>query len=59
MRGGFVPGLSALDTSAQNPAWALVFGYAQQVFTRFVDRQANTVLDSPGQFRTPAHAEGP
>jgi hypothetical protein len=48
MRGGFVPGLSALDTSAQILAWALVFGYAQQVFTRFVDRQANTVLDSPG-----------
>jgi hypothetical protein len=48
MRGGFVPGLSALDTSAQILAWALVFGYAQQVFTRFVDRQANSVLDSVG-----------
>jgi hypothetical protein len=46
MRGQFVPGLSALDTSAQILAWALVFGYAQQLFTRFVDRQAHTVLDS-------------
>jgi hypothetical protein len=46
MRGQFVPGLSALDTSAQILAWALVFGYAQQLFTRFVDRQAQTVLDS-------------
>jgi len=46
MRGQFVPGLSALDTSAQILAWALVFGYAQQLFTRLVDRQGNTVLES-------------
>jgi hypothetical protein len=45
MRGQFVPGLSALDTSAQILAWALVFGYAQQLFTRLVDRQGHTVLD--------------
>jgi hypothetical protein len=46
MRGQFVPGLSALDTSAQILAWALVFGYAQQLFTRFVDQQGQTVLES-------------
>lgn len=46
MRGQFVPGLSALDSSAQILAWAVVFGYAQQTFTRFIDRQANTVLDN-------------
>lgn len=46
MRGQFVPGLSALDTSAQILAWALVFGYAQELFTRLVDRQGQTVLDS-------------
>jgi hypothetical protein len=46
MRGQFVPGLSALDTSAQILAWALVFGYAQQIFTRLVDQQAHTVLGS-------------
>ena len=45
MRGQFVPGLSALDTSAQILAWALVFGYAQQLFTRLVDQQAHDVLD--------------
>lgn len=45
MRGGFVPGLSALDTSAQILSWAIVFGYAQQLFTRFVDQQANTVAE--------------
>lgn len=46
MRGQFVPGLSALDTPAQILAWALVFGYAQQLFTRLVDQQAHTVLGS-------------
>jgi hypothetical protein len=45
MRGQFVPGLTALDTSAQILAWALVFGYAQQLFTRLVDQQGQTVLD--------------
>jgi hypothetical protein len=46
MRGQFVPGLSALDTSAQIVAWAVIFGYAQQLFTHFVDQQAHTVLDA-------------
>lgn len=49
MRGGFVPGLSALDSSAQIIAWAIVFGYSQQVLTRLVDRQANTVLENVSQ----------
>ncbi len=46
MRGDFVPGLSALDSSAQILAWAIIFGYAQQLLTQLVDRQANTVLDN-------------
>lgn len=46
MRGQFVPGLSALDSSAQIIAWALVFGYAQELFTRLVDRQGQSVLES-------------
>jgi hypothetical protein len=46
VRGQFVPGLTALDTSAQILAWALIFGYAQQLFTRLVDQQGQTVLDS-------------
>jgi len=54
MRGGFVPGLTALDTSAQIIAWAIVFGYSQQLLTRFVDQQANTVLHSVD---TPTHAQ--
>ncbi|MDF3339251.1 hypothetical protein P3H80_17580 [Mycolicibacterium septicum] len=46
MRGGFVPGLNALDTSAQILAWGLVFGYAQQLFTRLIDQQGQSVLNA-------------
>lgn len=46
VRGGFVPGLSALDSPAQILSWALVFGFAQQLFTRLVDQQGQTVLNS-------------
>jgi len=60
MRGQFVPGLSALDTSAQILAWALVFGYAQQLFTRLVDQQGQTVLNSVrGASKVPAGSTPP
>jgi hypothetical protein len=59
MRGQFVPGLSALDTSAQILAWALVFGYAQQLFTRFVDRQGQTVLDNVNSAESPQPSPSP
>lgn len=55
LRGQFVPGLSALDSSAQILAWAALFGYAQQLLTRFVDQQANVVLD---KVRGAKHQEG-
>ena len=48
MRADFVPGLSALDTPAQIIGWAVVFGYAQELFTRFVDQRAQTVLSTGG-----------
>jgi hypothetical protein len=48
MRGEFVPGLSALDSSAQIISWAVVFGYAQQLFTGMVDKQATAVLKDVG-----------
>ncbi|MFI2373695.1 hypothetical protein ACH5AO_01245 [Streptomyces sp. NPDC018964] len=48
IRGEFVPGLQALDSSAQIIAWAIIFGYAQQLFTKFVDNQAQSVLSSVG-----------
>jgi hypothetical protein len=47
MRGGFVPGLSALDSSAQIIAWSIVFGYAQQILTRLVDNQARSIVGDP------------
>jgi len=49
MAGGFVPGLSALDSPAQILAWAVVFGYSQQVVTRLADQKAQTVLDDVGR----------
>ena len=48
MRGGFVPGLTALDNTPQVLAWAVVFGASQQLFTGMVDRQAASVLDATG-----------
>jgi len=42
--GGFVPGLSALETQRQILAYALLFGYAQQAATRLVDERAQQIL---------------
>jgi hypothetical protein len=49
MRGGFVPGLGALDTPAQIIAWAIVLGYSQQLLTQFVDRQGQSELNNFGR----------
>jgi hypothetical protein len=54
MRGEFVPGLTALDSSAQIIAWAVVLGYAQQAFTRLVDSQGQAVLNAVGG---PGHSQ--
>jgi hypothetical protein len=45
IQGQFIPGLSALDSQQQILAYALVLGYAQQVFTYSLDRRAQTLLD--------------
>lgn len=44
IRGDFVPGLSALDSQSQILAYALVFGYAQQLLTGLIDHQAGEIL---------------
>ncbi|MEH0845732.1 hypothetical protein V6U81_25420 [Micromonospora sp. CPCC 205711] len=44
--GGFLPGLSELDSQRQILAYALVLGYAQQLATRFIDNQAQSILNS-------------
>ncbi|MFD0489828.1 hypothetical protein ACFQ0O_25485 [Saccharopolyspora spinosporotrichia] len=54
MRGEFVPGLTALDTSAQIVAWAIIFGAAQQLFTRFVDERGNAVMQAVAGPESPA-----
>jgi hypothetical protein len=48
IRAGLVPGIRTLLTSAEIIAWALLFGYAQQLFTGVVDRQARSVLEESG-----------
>ncbi|QXJ22474.1 hypothetical protein AGRA3207_003477 [Actinomadura graeca] len=45
MRGAFIPGLNALESPAQVIAWAVVLGYSQELFTKFVDRQGQAVLE--------------
>ena len=45
LQGSFVPGLSALDSQQQILAYALLLGYAQQVFTFSLDRRAQSLLD--------------
>jgi hypothetical protein len=45
VHGGFVPGLSQLDTPGQILAWAAVFGAGQQAVSRFVDRRAYEALE--------------
>jgi hypothetical protein len=46
LRGQFIPGFGHLESQAQIMAYALVFGYAQQLFTHPVDQQAQTLLTS-------------
>jgi hypothetical protein len=44
--GGFVPGFSELDSQRQILAYALLFGYAQQLGTRFIDDRAKAIVNS-------------
>jgi hypothetical protein len=53
----FFPGLSGLDSPQRIVAYALVLGYAQQLVTRLVDRQADTVLDRVPSAETAARAD--
>jgi hypothetical protein len=50
LNGRFVPGFSALDTQQQILAYALVFGYSQQLLTGLIDRRALELVSSmPGK----------
>ncbi|ULN48981.1 hypothetical protein [Mycolicibacterium goodii] len=59
MRGQFIPGLNALDNPGQIVAWGLVFGYAQQLFTRLIDQQGQTVLNSVRSADTQPNVQPP
>ncbi|MEU5100519.1 hypothetical protein [Streptomyces sp. NPDC020996] len=59
MRGNSIPGLSALDSSEQIIGWAIVLGYAQQVFTGSVDGQAQTAPSSVSSDSTTKVVEAP
>jgi hypothetical protein len=56
--GKFVPGLSELDSQGQILAYAIVFGIAQHLVTRFVDQKAEAVLGSvPSKQRSQTSAQ--
>jgi hypothetical protein len=46
IHGGFIPGLSNLDSAPQIIAWAILFGILQESVTRLVDRQGKDILDN-------------
>ncbi|MFF3503780.1 hypothetical protein [Streptomyces sp. NPDC003247] len=46
IHGGFIPGLSNLDSGPQIIAWAIIFGILQESVTRLVDRQGKDVLNN-------------
>lgn len=51
IQGGFVPGFSNLDSSAQVLAWSLLFGVAQESVTRLIDQQGRKII---GNVRGPS-----
>lgn len=61
IQGRFVPGLSVLDSQGQILAYALVFGFAQQAFTRLIDRKAQDLLEGlpGGEVTAPVQHSGP
>jgi hypothetical protein len=60
LQGDFVPGLSELDSQGQILAYALVFGYAQQLLSGLLDRRAASLMESsPGKERDVAFTPQP
>jgi hypothetical protein len=46
LRAGAVPGFTALDTQSEILVYAVVFGAAQDLFTRLVDTRANDLAQA-------------
>lgn len=60
IQGNFVPGLSVLDSQGQILAYAVVFGFAQQALTHYLDAKAQTLVeDLPGGSANEPSAPGP
>ena len=58
IKGDFVPGFSQLDSQGQILAYAIAFGVAQHLVTRFVDQRADDVLSSlPSKQRPPVRSK--
>ena len=58
LHGEFVPGLSELDSQGQILAYALVFGYAQQLLSGLLDKRGQTLLEAaPGKSKDVQHAQ--
>ncbi|GAB7007057.1 hypothetical protein JCM18899A_45300 [Nocardioides sp. AN3] len=59
VHGAFIPGLSNLDTQDQIVAYALLFGVAQQAFSRLLDQKAQDLLNGlPTREKPPAAGAG-
>ncbi|WP_143235362.1 hypothetical protein [Paractinoplanes atraurantiacus] len=57
LAGEFVPGFSAIDKSVQILAYALLFGFAQQIFTQVLDQRAQRLVNNiPTKARSNAAA---
>ncbi|WP_214415557.1 hypothetical protein [Sphaerisporangium fuscum] len=57
LNSGFVPGFGGLSSQTSILVWAMVFGYAQQVVTRFVDQRADNLLHAASP-SSPANTPG-
>jgi hypothetical protein len=53
IKAGLIPGIKTFSTTAEIIAWALIFGYSQQIFTGVIDRQARAVLEQSSALRRP------
>jgi hypothetical protein len=53
VHGAFIPGLTNLDTQDQIIAYALLFGVAQQAFSRLLDQKAQDLLNGLPTRETP------
>jgi hypothetical protein len=60
VHGQFIPGLSDLDSQGQIAAYAIAFGIAQHLVTRYVDQKAEDVLGSvPSRERSTTDEQPP